>query len=149
MEDKAVRDDPQTALSCPRCRTLLAFAGTKRFHEGALFWGLLGGVFELLKNREHLDVYVCPRCGRVELFLEGVGEDLRDKPPAAGDEEGPYRPDPFEGFDLLTEAAELERGEEWDRALTAYQEVLKLPSYSRHHEYARRRIQMVLKSKGP
>lgn len=31
----------------------------------------------LFENREHFDVYVCPRCGRVEFFLDGVGEEFR------------------------------------------------------------------------
>jgi hypothetical protein len=31
----------------------------------------------LFVNREHFDVYVCPRCGRVEFFVDGVGEQYR------------------------------------------------------------------------
>ncbi len=64
-------------LICPRCDRALEFAGTKSFHEGTRFWDFMGGVFELFKGREALDLYVCPRCGRVEFFVAGVGEDLR------------------------------------------------------------------------
>jgi hypothetical protein len=32
-------------------------------------------------NKQRFDVYVCPRCGRVELFIDGIGEELR---PARG-----------------------------------------------------------------
>jgi hypothetical protein len=40
----------------------------------------LGGLWELLKNREHYDVYVCRRCGRLEFFVDEVGEGLRGEP---------------------------------------------------------------------
>ncbi len=39
--------------------------------------GFFGGLGELFVNRERFDVYVCPRCGRVEFFIDGVGESLR------------------------------------------------------------------------
>lgn len=65
-------------MHCPTCQLQLDYLGTKKFHEGtraAPF--LLGELGELFVNREHFDVYVCSRCGRVEFFLEGVGEDFR------------------------------------------------------------------------
>ena len=66
------------ALACPRCQTAMRFIGTKKFHEGTRAWGfVLGDLGELLTKRINLDVYACPRCGRVELFLDGVGEHLR------------------------------------------------------------------------
>jgi len=52
--------------------------GTKRFHEGTQ-WGMLGNIAELFENREHFDVYMCPRCGRVEFFVDGVGEEFRPR----------------------------------------------------------------------
>ncbi|HVP72606.1 MAG TPA: hypothetical protein VMS30_02635 [Phycisphaerales bacterium] len=73
---------PQTRTSdpmqCPRCETALQYVGTKKFHEGTRalsFW--LGDLGELFTNREHFDVYVCQRCGRVELFVDGIGEEFR------------------------------------------------------------------------
>ncbi len=71
------RNRPQSYVSCPRCDTTLEYAGTKQFHEGTRFWDFAGGVFELLKHREAFDLYVCPRCGRVEFFVDGIGEELR------------------------------------------------------------------------
>ena len=71
--------DPADPMVCARCRIRLDFVGTKKFHEGsraAPFF--LGEVGELFVKREHFDVYVCSRCGRVELFLDGVGEEFRD-----------------------------------------------------------------------
>jgi hypothetical protein len=66
-------------LVCPRCQCSLEFLGAKQFHEGTRTWDVLGGMWELFKNREHLDVYLCPRCGRVEFFAVGVGEELRPR----------------------------------------------------------------------
>jgi len=65
-------------MQCPRCATMLQYVGTKKFHEGSRGWGFfLGDLGELFVNREHFDVYVCPRCGRVELFIDGIGEEFR------------------------------------------------------------------------
>lgn len=62
-------------LYCLRCQTELNFLGTKKFLEGSRGWGFFFGDFgELLVNREHMDVYWCPSCGKVEFFLDGVGD---------------------------------------------------------------------------
>lgn len=63
-------------MKCPRCETDLAFVGTKQFHEGKR-WGILGDIGEMFVNKEKFDVYVCQRCGRVELFVDGIGEEFR------------------------------------------------------------------------
>jgi hypothetical protein len=65
-------------MVCPTCKLTLDFLGTKKFHEGsraAPF--LLGEIGELLVKRESYDVYLCSRCGRIELFMDGVGEEFR------------------------------------------------------------------------
>ena len=67
---------PSTHLSCPRCNVPLTYAGTKSFHEGAR-WGVLGELGELFVNKEKFDVYYCPSCGKVEFFVDGVGEQHR------------------------------------------------------------------------
>ncbi len=61
------------SLQCLRCGTLLAFAGTREFHEGTR-WGVLGDWGELFVNKEAFDVYYCPNCGKIEFFLAGRGE---------------------------------------------------------------------------
>ena len=66
------------SITCPRCEVKMEFGGTKKFHEGTRAFDFLGGLFELFKHREAFDVYVCQRCGRVEFFLDGVGEGLRE-----------------------------------------------------------------------
>ena len=63
-------------MQCARCATQLQFMGTKKFHEGTR-WSVFGDLAELFENREYFDVYMCPRCGRVELFVDGVGEEFR------------------------------------------------------------------------
>jgi predicted RNA-binding Zn-ribbon protein involved in translation (DUF1610 family) len=55
-------------VACLRCAAELEFRGTKSFHEGTPFESWLWGIFV---NRERLDVYACPRCGRVEFFVAG------------------------------------------------------------------------------
>jgi hypothetical protein len=63
-------------LRCLRCDTVIEHLGTKRFHEGTN-WGLFGEVGEWFVKRQQFDVYACPRCGRVELFVDGGGEQQR------------------------------------------------------------------------
>ena len=66
------------AIACLRCHQQLEHLGAKDFHEGAN-WGVLGGLGELFVKRDRFDVYACPRCGRVEFFVDGVGEEHRPK----------------------------------------------------------------------
>ena len=68
--------DSMNPMMCPRCNAPLKFVGTKKFHEGTR-WGALGELGELFENSERFDVYVCNRCGRVELFVDGIGEEFR------------------------------------------------------------------------
>lgn len=65
-------------LACSRCANPMRFTGTRKFHEGTRGWGFwLGDLGELFTNREHYDTYVCTRCGKIEFFLEGLGEEHR------------------------------------------------------------------------
>ena len=65
-------------LVCPRCKTILKYIGERRFHEGTK-WGVFGNIGELFVNSEKFEVYVCLKCGRVEFFIDGVGEEYRLK----------------------------------------------------------------------
>lgn len=56
------------AVDCLRCEIPLVFSGKFNFHEGARF-GVLGNIFELFVNKEAFDLYVCPKCGKVEFFV--------------------------------------------------------------------------------
>jgi Zn finger protein HypA/HybF involved in hydrogenase expression len=66
----------ESPITCSRCRCELDYVGTKAFHEGAR-WGVLGDFAELFVNKERFDVYCCPRCGQVEFFVDGIGEQFR------------------------------------------------------------------------
>jgi hypothetical protein len=71
-EDKPPVSNPR----CGGCRIEQRFVGTKRFREGTN-WGALGELGHLFEHSESFDVYVCPRCGHVDMFIDGVGEDTR------------------------------------------------------------------------
>lgn len=60
-------------VECVRCNQSMNYVGTKSFHQGTN-WGLLGELGELFVGRERLDMYVCERCGKVEFFVDGIGE---------------------------------------------------------------------------
>ena len=66
-------------IICAACRLPLEFVGTRDFHEGTR-WGALGDLGELFVNKQRFDVYVCPRCGRVSFFVDGIGEEFRGGP---------------------------------------------------------------------
>ena len=64
------------SISCSSCNVALTYVGTKKFHEGTR-WGVLGEIGEFFVNKETFDVYYCPKCGKVEFFIDGIGEQLR------------------------------------------------------------------------
>ena len=79
VTDKVAPDVAPTRIdpiTCARCDVPLEYVGRKRFHEGTN-WGVLGELGELFVKREHFDIYVCSRCGRVEFFVDGIGEGFR------------------------------------------------------------------------
>lgn len=58
-------------INCLRCDIPMRYAGNYKFHEGTRV-GALGSLFELFVNRESFDLYLCPKCGKVEFFLPTV-----------------------------------------------------------------------------
>jgi hypothetical protein len=52
----------------------MAKVGSKEFHEGSR-WGVIGNLGELFVNKEALDMYACPSCGKVEFFLPELRQD--------------------------------------------------------------------------
>jgi hypothetical protein len=77
-DDAAVAPPAKDPLACLRCERPMEYAGSKAFHEGAR-WGILGEIGELFVNKERFDIYVCQRCGRVEFFVDGIGQEFRPK----------------------------------------------------------------------
>ncbi|NDV84412.1 hypothetical protein [Bacteroides sp. 51] len=56
-----------TEIKCLRCHVPMIYSGEYKFLEGTRL-GVLGDFFELLQNREAFDLYLCPKCGKVEFF---------------------------------------------------------------------------------
>ena len=75
LREPAPGSDP---IRCVTCKVTLDFVGTKQFHVGPRGPFILGEIGEFFIDRDRFDVYVCPRCGRVELFVDGIGEEFRD-----------------------------------------------------------------------
>ena len=72
-------------LGCTRCDAPMRFLGTKRFHEGTRQFGFwLGDLGELFVHREAFDVFACPVCGKVEFFVDGLGEEHRPEETESG-----------------------------------------------------------------
>src|SRR5207247_1213191 len=93
------------------------FVGTKRFHEGGR-WGVLGDLGELFVKRERFDVYVCPRCGRVEFFVDGIGEEHR-----AGQPEEPVATAQLTVEGVFNEGCQLEAQGQLEAAVARYEQV--------------------------
>lgn len=58
-------------LKCLRCKSEMVYSGEFKFHEGART-GVLGVIGEMIVNREAFDLYLCPECGKVELFSPNI-----------------------------------------------------------------------------
>lgn len=61
-------DDGGKSIDCLRCHVPMLYSGRYKFHEGVKI-GMLGNLFEIFMNREVFDLYVCPKCGKVEFFV--------------------------------------------------------------------------------
>ena len=57
----------------------MQFGGVRKFQEGPR-WGALGDIAELFVDKESYVTYVCPNCGKIELYENGTGNDLRGDP---------------------------------------------------------------------
>ena len=55
-------------MRCLRCPDVgMIFSGNYKFHEGTRI-GALGSFMEAFTNRESFDLYICPKCGKVEFY---------------------------------------------------------------------------------
>lgn len=68
-------------LSCMRCGTPSRYAGTKSFRGASTMGFWLGDLGHLFEGHETYDVYYCPHCGKVEFFVDGIGDCLRGEEP--------------------------------------------------------------------
>lgn len=72
IENKVIENKEITKgsreIECLRCNIPLVFAGDYKFHEGAKI-GFFGNIFEAFVNQAKFDLYVCPKCEKVEFFM--------------------------------------------------------------------------------
>jgi len=64
-----IKDNAQgdKEIDCLRCNIPLIYSGRFKFHEGPQI-GVFGSIFEIFQNRESFDIYLCPKCGKVEFY---------------------------------------------------------------------------------
>jgi len=55
-------------IDCLRCLIPMQFKGRSDFHEGPLF-GINNVLNEIFTRSEFYDLYFCPHCGKVEMFI--------------------------------------------------------------------------------
>lgn len=67
----------ERGLSCLRCEAVMTYAGTRQFRDRGEVGGFLGGISDFFEERETFDVYYCPKCGKVEFYLDGIGDEER------------------------------------------------------------------------
>lgn len=65
FKDESIRENKE--IDCLRCKVPLIFSGNFKFHEGTRL-GVFGNIFEAFTNRESFDLYICPKCGKVEFY---------------------------------------------------------------------------------
>ena len=70
IED-AMIEKSEKEIDCLRCKVPLVYSGNFKFHEGTRV-GVLGNLFEAFTNRESFDLFICPKCGKVEFFTPMV-----------------------------------------------------------------------------
>ncbi len=76
------------SLQCLRCGTQMGLVGREKFQLGEHGF-FLGDLPNLLAGSLELELYGCPKCGKVEFFqpetaVAELREDLKDLPPEAG-----------------------------------------------------------------
>ena len=49
-------------IECLRCNVPMLFSGTYKFLEGPM------ALHRVFQNRENFELYLCPKCGKVEFF---------------------------------------------------------------------------------
>lgn len=79
-EIRETKERIEKVMQCLRCENRMEYAGTKQFHEGGRV-GVWGNLAELFVGRENYDVYHCKVCGKVEFYIDGIGDEMRGEQP--------------------------------------------------------------------
>lgn len=68
-------------MTCLRCESEMAYAGREKLQLGKTGW-VLGDLPNLLAGALEVDIYICPKCGKLEFFnanYEGDPNRYRDE----------------------------------------------------------------------
>ena len=68
-------------MNCLRCQSQMAYAGREKLQLGRTGW-VLGDLPNLLAGALEVDIYICPKCGKLEFFsanYEGDPDRYRDE----------------------------------------------------------------------
>lgn len=133
-------------ISCGACHVGLSLVGTQPLRSTGANepFGALGGLFA---DCDRLDVYVCPRCGRIELFVEGLSQQIRQDN-SAGEAVPASASSNSRSVvgTLFQEAWRLDQQEQWDSAIARYEQVLeKFPGTTFARDADRRLAQIKIK----
>jgi hypothetical protein len=79
----------------------------------------------LFADCERLDVYVCPRCGRVEFFVEGLSRQIRQESASSESVAAPTSGSRSVVGTMFQEASRLDQLEDYDTAIARYEQVLE------------------------
>lgn len=63
-------------IDCLRCSTPMQFYSSENIQLGRTGW-VLGDLPNLMAGAMRVDIFVCPKCGKVEFFL---AEDMAELP---------------------------------------------------------------------
>ena len=61
-------------LSCLRCGAWMRFIKCEKFQLGQTGW-VLGDLPNLFAGAMEIEIYVCPKCGKIELFQPEAASD--------------------------------------------------------------------------
>ena len=64
----------ENQLNCLRCGAGMRFIRREKFQLGQTGW-VLGDLPNLFAGAIEIEIYVCPKCGKIELFQPEVASD--------------------------------------------------------------------------
>ena len=68
-KEEGEAEEPE--VECLRCKSMMTFAGKRRFYDGPrAVGGVLGSILDATAKHEEFDLWMCRKCGHVELFTE-------------------------------------------------------------------------------
>ncbi len=66
-------------LNCLRCKSEMKFAGTEKIQLGETSW-LLKDLPNLFAGSMEVNIYICPKCKKIEFFSSDENENNDEEP---------------------------------------------------------------------